>query len=362
MKRRRTPSARRNLTQNAELLRVRRQLGYSLLALLLVTATGVIGFWIIGRPQHSLVDAIYMAVITLTTVGFGEIIDMSANPSARMFTVGLLLVGMGVVAYAVPMLAAFLIEGRMLHIFSRRRMDRRIERLTGHHIVCGETATAWYVATELQLTGRTLVIVAPTDAAANDAVAQLGDVPWIVGDPDDDLVLQEAGIERAAGVVVCMADDKDNVLVTLSVRRLAPSARIVTSTESSTTEVKLRSAGADAVVSPSRIGGLRMASQLVRPDVVTFLDQMLRVSDASLRVEGIAVAAGSPVVSRTVGWLAVDQIDGAVLLAIRRESSGAFVFKPALDTVLEPGDSVIAMVHEAGRVQLEERIRTGRKS
>ena len=345
----------------AEFLRIRRRLGQAVLALVLVTAVGVVGFSIISGGEHSLVDAIYMTIITLTTVGFGEIIDMSNNPAGRLFTVGLLLVGMGIVAYTVPMLAAFLIEGQLLHIFARRRMDRDIGRMSGHFIVCGETAAAWYVAEELKQSGRSLVVVAPTEGASEEAYERLGEVPRVVGDPSDDESLQEAGVERAGGVVVCMENDKDNVLVTLTARRLAPTARIVASTESRETEIKLRTAGADAVVSPSRIGGLRMASELVRPQVVSFLDQMLRDPRASLRVEEIAVPDDSPAVGKTVGSFDVNALDGAVLLALRT-SGGQVLFKPAPDTPLEPGAVLIAMVDAAGRSRIEQRLRSGRVS
>ncbi len=358
---RRPQKRRRETARLEEFLRVRRRLGQALLALVLVTAAGIVGFAIISGGRHSLIDAIYMTVITLTTVGFGEIIDMSNNPAGRLFTVGLLLVGMGIVAYTVPMLAAFLIEGQLLHIFARRRMDRDIGRMTGHFIVCGETAAAWYVAEELERSGRSLVVVAPTEGASEDAHEKLGDVPRVVGDPSDDEVLQEAGVERAGGIVVCMENDKDNVLVTLAARRLAPNARIVASTESREAEGKLRTAGANAVVSPSQIGGLRMASELVRPQVVSFLDQMLRDPRTSLRVEEIAVPDESPAIGRTIGFLNVNELDGSVLLALRTQE-GQVLFKPAPDTPLERGAILIAMVDAAGRSRIEQRLRSGRLS
>jgi voltage-gated potassium channel len=355
------PRRRRDPPHLAEFLLIRRRLTQAVLALSLVTLIGVIGFAIIGRGTNSLIDAIYMTVITLTTVGYGEIIDLSSHPVGRLFTIALLLVGMGIVAYTVPMLAAFLIEGRLFNLFARRRMDRDIALMQGHFIVCGETPATWYVADELRRSGRALVVVAPTEAASAKAFETLGDIPRVVGDPSDDQVLVEAGVERAAGVVVCMAGDKDNVLVTLTARRLAPAARIVARTESGESEAKLRTVGADAVVSPSRIGGLRMASELVRPAVVSFLDEMLRDPRTSLRVEEIAVPPGSAAVGRSLDWLNIDGLDGAVLLALRTPD-GKEIFKPPQDAALEPGAILIAMVDAGGRARIEERLRTGRKS
>ncbi len=340
---------------------MRRRIGLALLALLLVTAMGIVGFAIIGRGRHSLIDAIYMTVITLTTVGFNEIIDMSQNPAGRVFTIVLLLLGMGIVAYTVPLLAAFLIEGQLLHIFARRRMDREIGRMRSHVVVCGETATSWYVAEELKRSGRALVVVAPTEEAAAAAYRLAGDIPRVVGDPSDDATLLEAGMDRAAGAVICLADDKDNVLATLTARRLAPAARIVAATESRDAEVKLRTAGADAVVSPSRIGGLRMASELVRPEVVSFLDQMLRDPRTSLRVEEVSVDPAHAAVGKPLSWLDINGLEGALLLAIR-QPDGRVIFKPPPDAPLEPGTVLIAMVDAGGRAKIEQRLQAGRVS
>lgn len=353
----RSPSAPHPAGADAEFRRLKRRLSLALLALVAVTGVGIVGFAWIGRGEHGLVDAIYMTVITLTTVGFGEIIDMSAHPQGRLFTVLLLLVGMGIVAYTVPMLAAFVIEGQLHHIFSRRRMQKTIAQVDHHYLVCGDTAAAWYVAEELLRTGRAVVLVTPSEEALEDAAARLGDPPRLAGDPTDDAVLLEAGIARAAGIVLCMESDKDNVLGALTARRLAPRARIIASTERAATEPKLRAAGADAVVSPSRIGGLRIASELVRPKVVSFLDQMLREPGGSLRVEELTVPGdGRPTVD-TVRALAVDELSNALLLAVRHAGREGFEFKPEPDTRLEPGMTLVVMTDAEGRARLERRLR-----
>lgn len=359
MKRRPTRSTRTR--EFAELERIRRRLTIALAALVIVTGIGIIGFSIIGGRGHSLVDAIYMTVITLTTVGFGEIIDMSHNPAARLFTVGLLLVGMGIVAYAVPMLSAFVIEGQMLHIFTRRRMETLIGRLTGHVLVCGNTPAAEHLAEELVRTDRRLVVVTPP-GTASPAFERLGNIPRIEGDPSDDATLLEAGIDRAAGIVACMDHDKDNILVALAARRLAPRARIVAATESRDTEAKLRTVGADAVVNPSRIGGLRMASELVRPHVVSFLDRMLRDERSSLRVEEITVPADSPAAGRPLRWLGIDDMDGAMLVALRRDPSGEYEFKPSPQTTVAAGMTLIVMADADGRQRVVRRLATNRRS
>lgn len=141
--------------------RIKRRLGIAILALALVTTAGVLGFAIIGAGEYSFIDAIYMTIITLTTVGFTEIIDMSNNPAGRVFTVLLLVGGMGIVAYSVSMLGAFLIEGHLEHIFARGRMDKAIPEMKNHLIVCGDTSATWHAVEELTSTGRSVVLRNP---------------------------------------------------------------------------------------------------------------------------------------------------------------------------------------------------------
>ncbi len=327
-------------------------------ALVLVTAVGVLGFVIIGGSGYGIIDAIYMTVITLTTVGFGEIIDMSQNPAGRAFTVVLVLVGMGIVAYTVPMLAALMIEGQLHNIFARRRMQKTIGKMSEHYIVCGDTTATWHVAEELTRTQRDVVVVAPTQESLGDVQTRVGEIPSVIGDPSDDQILRSAGVERAAGLVFSMGSDKDNVIGVLTARRLAPDARIVGATEEPETEAKLRTVGADAVVSPSRIGGLRMASELVRPAVVTFLDKMLRQKGGTLRVEEVTIPADADMGDRTLGSLRIEDIPGALLVAVRLPKTGEFEFKPVLSTPLQAGMTIVVMADADGLERLRSRFRS----
>jgi voltage-gated potassium channel len=326
-----------------------------MVALFAITAIGSIGFYIIGGDEHSFVDAVYMTVITLTTVGYGEIIDMTNNPAGRIFTLGLLMVGMGIVAYSVPLLAAFFIEGNLLNIFSGRRMQKQIDDMANHYIVCGDTPASWHVVEELSNTGRRVVLIAPNDESLETASQRLGDIPYIIGDPSDDASLSSAGIERAAGVVAAMDNDKDNVLVVLTARRFATNVRIIASTEAPGIADKLRSAGADSIVNPSRIGGLRMASELVRPTVVSFLDRMLRDKDSELRVEEVTVPEKAAAIGRTLESLRIFEVGGALLLAVQKPGED-FQFKPSPETMVEGGMTLIIMANLDGRNKLEGRL------
>ncbi len=344
----------------AGLYRLRRRLFIAVAALGVVTAVGVVGYLIIGGDEYGLVDAIYMTLITLTTVGFGEVIDLSNNPAGRAFTIFLLLGGLSVVLYAVPLMGAFVIEGELFHAFARARMEKAIGQMTGHYLVVGDTAAAGYVTDELRKTKRQVVFVVPKADEAGELLNGLGDIPHLVGDPTDDDTLRDAGVDRAGGVVASMDSDNDNILVVLTARRLAPHARIVAATERVATEAKLRAAGADAVVSPSRIGGMRMASELVRPHVVTFLDRMVRDDARSLRVEELTVPSDATAVGKTLKALKVDNVKGAVLLAVRRAGTGDYEFRPPPDTAVEAEMTLVFMADADGREQLDRSLRQRR--
>lgn len=339
----------------AEYHGLRRRLFYALGALALVTVLGTAGFWVVGGSEYGLIDAVYMTIITLTTVGFTEVIDMSQNPAGRIFTVGLLVLGMGIVAYSVPMVAQYALEGHFNHMFTRRRMLKLIDRLVGHMVVCGDSETMWHVTEELVRTGRDTVLVVPTESLREDAMTRFEDVGVIVGDLASDQVLREAGLERASGAVVCMEDEKDTVIGVLTARQLAREIRVVAASEREETRSKLAAAGADAVVSPSHIGGLRMASELVRPKVVSFLDTMLR-DGRNLRVEEIKVPLSAHSAEQTVGSLQLERQDGVLLLALLDPDSGDYTFKPAPGTPVKPGSVLIVMADVEGRRALERLI------
>lgn len=355
-KKRRLPGGLLEHGDVAEFARIRRRLGIALAALVAVLTVGVIGYSVIGAGRYGLVDAAYMTVITLTTVGFTEIIDMSGDPAGRVFTIFLLVGGMGIFAYTLSVSAAFLIEGQFHRMFARRRMEKTIQEMSDHYVVCGDSGTCWYVARELILTGRECLLVVPTDAALAEVQERVGEVLALVGDASGDDVLLGAGVDRAAGVIFCMESDKDNLVGVFTARRLAPRARIVAAAEVAETRSKLEAAGADAVVSPSHIGGLRMASELVRPTVVSFLDQMLRVQGGNLRVEQVDVPEGVDPAADTLAALRIDDIPTALVVAVRPPRSVQFVFKPDPDTPLEPGMSIVVMADADGRKRVAGRL------
>jgi len=331
----------------------------SAVMLLLVFAVGTVGYWVLGGADHSWIDALYMTTITLTTVGYGEAIPIVGRPGAEAFTVLLLLFGAGTFVYFFSTFMTFLVEGTVQQLFWRRKMERWIGRLEHHHIVCGGGHSGAVVAQELLETGRPFVVIERDEARIEDLRARLGEeFPRVVGDATEDGVLAQAGVERARSLVSCIAGDKDNVLVVFTARMLNPALRIVARSVDLAYESKLRRAGADAVVSPERIGGLRLVSETVRPTVVSFLDLMLRDAQQAWRVEEVVVAAGSSVEDTTVADVRARGIRDLLLMAIRGRD-GEWVFNPAEAQPLPAGTGVVFLGSPDAREALEQATREG---
>jgi voltage-gated potassium channel len=328
--------------QMADMRRRLRTAGIGAFTVLLVGSTGYYLLDTSDKAGHRLLDSIYMTVITLTTVGYEEIIPLDARPWGRIFTMVLLVFGFAILAYFASTLTAFLVEGQIGHVFRRQRMDKAIEALREHYIVCGDRVVAAHVIDELRRTARPVVAVVPVGSEP-PPVTTTGDLLFVEGDPADEEVLREAGIMRAAGVFAAMESDRDNVLVTLTARQTNPILRIVSMLIEPRNESKLRRAGADGVVSPPRIGGLRMASEMVRPMVATFLDAMLRDQTRNLRIEEMSVGAGSPAIGQRVGALRLNERPDLLLLALVEPGGGATHFKPDEQLVIEQGAVLIVM-------------------
>jgi voltage-gated potassium channel len=322
-----------------------------------VTIIGTVGFRIID-PAAGWVRSFFMTAITLTTVGYGHEVALESD-IALIFTAMLILVGMGGALYFVSTATAFVVEGQLGHVFQRRRMERQFAEISDHLIVCGSGSTAVYAAAELQAVGRKVVFLIDNREAAEEAKVELPDIPIILGDPTDDDLLRTAGIERAAGLVACTDSDNENVVITLTARQINPKIRIVSRVDDIDHETKIRKVGADAVVSPNFIGGLRMASELIRPTVVDFLDTMLRDREMNLRIDEIRIPDSSPAVGVQLKDMGFEKTPDVLLLAVR-QVNGEWTYNPlrsdvvAADTVLiflgTPEDSRALCDHLGGEM------------
>jgi voltage-gated potassium channel len=295
-----------------------------------------------------------MTVITLTTVGYGEIIDLSDSPGGRVFTTVLLFGGVGAFLYFFSVFTAFFVEGNLYRLLWSKRMQNAIKRLSSHFIVCGGGHTGRHVLEELLSTDRPCVLIDTDEDAIAELQEQLGmDFPALIGDASDDEVLKAAGIDRAAGLVTCISSDKDNMIVTVSARLLRPDLRIVSRCTDERVHEKIRRAGANAVISPNHIGGLRLVSELVRPAAVSFLDQMLRAGGRRLRVESAEIAPDSRLAGETVAGLKGHRIRDFLLLALRRRDD-EWLYNPADDEALAAGISLVYIGGSKARKAIEE--------
>lgn len=319
----------------------------SLGLLLLVYAAGVAGY--MALEGWSFQDASFMTVITVATVGFGEVRPLDG--AGRWFTTALILGGMGTILYGVSNLTAFVVEGELRQLLRRTKMRKRIEKLEGHYIVCGQGRVGQVIYDELRKTGRQAVLVmpAPTETVEQAEAEAESDLLLLHGEAARDEVLEAAGVRRAAGLLAALHDDKDNLFVVLTARALNSSLRIIARADEESSRSKLQRAGADSVILTHAIGGMRMVSEMIRPTVVDFLDTMLRVKDSTLRVEEAQVQASSDLDGATVEEADLSERAGVVLVALRHPDR-SFEFNPDRKRKLSAGE-VLVVIGEKDEVR-----------
>lgn len=319
-----------------------------------VVLTAVIGYRIIGGSRSSWLEAVYMTANVLTTTGFREAVPVEGRGGALGFTIILMFFGAATVVYATSVVTAFLVEGDLTEGFRRLRMQRMIDAMKGHFIVCGAGQAGLAVLGELSSTQRAAVLIESDEATTERVTTLFPAVPLVRGDFTDDETLLRAGITRAAGIVMCVDDDKDTLVGTVTARQLNPGLRIVARATDEHAMTRLRSAGADAVVSPGIIGGMRLASELVRPSVVGFLDSMLRDKNRNLRIEEVEVPASSPFAGRTVAELDARRGRSLMLLAVCDAKSGEYLYNPDPAYRIEVGSRLIVMGDPGGVLKLRD--------
>lgn len=307
------------------------------LLLIAVSAMGTLGYYTI--EDWGLFDSFYMTVITLATVGYGETHDLSMT--GRLFTVFLIIVSLGVVGYGVSNLAAFVVEGEFQRMIQDRKMDKRISKMKDHIILCGAGHNGKCVAGEFYKTQTPFVIIEKNPEYLK-AVFEIGDIPFIEGDATQDSVLQLAGIDRAKGLVTSLSDDKDNTFVVLSARSLNPKLKIIARNIEVENAEKLRKAGADEVISPNSIGGLRMASTMIRPSVVQFLDEMLKDKSNTIRFDEVKANDIASFIGLSVKEANISNKTGLLILAVMHED-GAYDFNPDSDMIFAKNDILLVM-------------------
>ena len=285
------------------------------LLLLVVFIFGTLGFFIIGGGRWTYFDCAYMTSITLTTVGYGEILeDFGSN--GRLFAMILMWSGMGVALYAVSSITGFVVERKFSRLLRERKMEKSIAALKDHFIVCGGGHTAVNVIRELMASKRPCVSIEVRPERIDWIANQFHGHYYIQGDATEEEVLFRAGIERASGLLAVLSEDSHNLLITVQARYINPEIKIVARCHENNLVEKFYRAGANYVVNPSFIGGMRMASEIIRPHVVSFLDRMLRGNDGT-RVEEVTILEGSPWAGHSLREINIQRMTGLIPVSLR---------------------------------------------
>ena len=326
--------------------------------LIALGAAGTLGYAYL--EGWSLQDALYMTIITLSTVGFGEVRPLSVG--GEWFTIVFIALGFVVAGFAVASITAFIVQGELRELMRGRRVDRHIDRLRDHYVVCGCGAVGREIVLEFTRAGVPFVVV---DVSMENAELP-GDqrVLALEGDATSEEILERSGVDRARGLIAALPHDPDNVFVTLTARQLNPSLQIVARANERGNESKLLRAGADRVISPFEIAGRRMASTVLRPSVVDFLDIVTHGTGVDLHLEQVLVGDSSGLVDQTLSDSDLGKVTGCVIVGVN-DGDGQPRISPGFNTNLSKltvhaGDCLIALGSEEQILSLQELAHSGR--
>jgi len=331
--------------------KLRRRLILSAALIVLIISFGTTGYMSI--EGWSFLDSVYMTIITLTTVGFKEIHDLS--PGGKVFTIILIIGGVGTVLYALGTGAKLVLEGELQEIYGRKRLEKKLKELRDHFIVCGYGRMGKIISRELKGEDVSFVVIEKNP----DQLEEKEDILVIDGDATRDEVLRKVGIEKAKCLISVLPTDAENLFVVLSARGLNPNLLIVARAGEEGSERKLLRAGADRVVSPYHIGGLRIAHSVLKPAVVDFIEFATHSGNIDLQMEEIRIQEGSKLAGLTLDECGIGRDLGVIVVAIK-QMSGEMKFNPTFRSTMGAGDTLIA-VGETSKLKILEDMATGKK-
>jgi len=314
---------------------------------IIVIVFGTIGYMLI--EGWNLLDAVYMTVITLATVGYGEVHKVSRI--GQLYTIGLIFVGVGFCLYVAGAVVQFMVEGRIRIILGRRRLDKKIDHLKNHYIICGYGRIGRVLCNTLRRKPIDLVVVEKNSELLQ--VMEEDGILYVHGNAGEETNLVKAGIDRAKSLIAVLATDTDNVFLVLTARQLNPDLYIVARASQEESKTKLRAAGANIVESPYDIGALSLAQRILRPTVTSFLDLAFGSKRKDIQVEEIPVYDSSSLVNVSLKDSGIRQKYNLIIIAIE-ESDENMVFNPSFETVIKAGDTVIAVGEEENLTRLEK--------
>lgn len=317
-----------------------RKLKFILCAFILLLVVGVVGYSLL--LDVSWIDALYMTVITISTVGFGEV--GARSTSSEIFSVFMIFLGVGVVGYTFTTVVAMFVEGKVRDLWKGSKMDRKIAALKGHYIICGSGELAEVIIRSFLDEGLDFVVV--TDKRADLDEYSTHDILVVEGQSTEESVLLHAGIKRAKGLVSTLDTEVDNIVTVLTAKSLNPSVYIIANAITKSGAEKLRKVGADKTLSATEISGKRMASLMIRPNIISFLDVVTRMGDMELDLEEVIVKDGSYLENKNLLEAQIPSKTGLVVLAIRKKEDGQFLFNPPVRYTFQLGDVLIVLGRE----------------
>ncbi len=308
----------------------------ALIMLGLVLLIGTFGYVFIEGWQ--ILDAIYMTVITITTVGYGEV--RTVSPAGRVFTLALICMGMGIIAYTLGMISQVMVELQIRSILGRKKLGLKIKSIKNHYILCGYGRIGRIISHELKVNRIPLLVIDSNPDSKQDLEQQ--GIPYIIDDATSDDVLIEAGIERAKGLISVVLSDADNLFITMTARGLNPGLFILARAEEEQSHKKLLRAGANRVALPYLIGGQKMAHTITKPAVTDFLELTVHDKNIALEMGELLVKDRSRLKGVTLADSGIRKDMNVIILAIRKDN-GEMAFNPSFETRIETGDTLIAL-------------------
>jgi len=302
-----------------------------------VITTGVIGYMLLLNVDF--VDALYMTVITISTVGYGEVGVMT--DSAKLFSIFIIFAGLSTVGYGLTSLVSLFFEGEFKSAWRKKRMETKIQEIKNHYIVCGAGDVGNTVIKSLRENAANFVVIEENEKRVQE-LQQLG-VLTVMGNATHEDVLQKAGITTAKGLVCTLATDAENVFTVLTARQMNNALYIVSKAVEPTAHKKLLRAGADKTISPNEIGGQRIAAHLIRPSVISFLDVITRAGDVTLDLEEVIVQPHSEIEGKKLSQAKIPERTGLLILALKKSAEPHFKFNPGSGETLHIGDTMVVL-------------------